>query len=218
MFLDEGGNLDFSSSGTRYFALTGVRLTRPFPCDLPLLDLRFDLIESGIDIEYFHAAEDRQATRDRVFGLIRTDLHRFVADSVIVEKGAVELSLRDDAAFYPKMLGLLLRHVVEGASTGQWSEIIVITDRIPVNRKRRAIEKAVKITLAGMLPDGMRYRVLHHDSKSCGGLQVADYFNWAVYRSWDRNDHRSLDLIRPAVRSQIPIPINGDETRSRDPR
>lgn len=55
-------------------------------------------------------------------------------------------------------------------------------DRIPVNKKRKAIEKAIKMTLPQMLPDSLRFRILHHDSKSCCGLQVADYFNWAIYR------------------------------------
>ena len=31
VFLDESGNFDFSASGTRYFVLTCVGVTRPFP-------------------------------------------------------------------------------------------------------------------------------------------------------------------------------------------
>ena len=83
VFLDEGGNLDFSPSGTRYFTLTGVTLSRPFPCDSELHALRFDLIETGLDIEYFHASEDRQPVRDKVFEIVRGSLSRFRADSIM---------------------------------------------------------------------------------------------------------------------------------------
>ncbi|MCL4740706.1 MAG: DUF3800 domain-containing protein [Phycisphaerales bacterium] len=205
VFFDEGGNLDFSATGTRYFTLTGVWLHRPFPCDLELINLRFDLIETGLNIEYFHAAEDRQAVRNRVFEILSGRLDRFRADSVVVEKRMTAPPLRSDERFYPETLGYLLRHILECCELADWSEVIVITDTIPVNRKRRAIEGSVKTTLARMLPAGMPYRVLHHSSKSCIGLQIADYFNWAIFRSWERGDGRSLDAVRPAVRSQFDI-------------
>jgi hypothetical protein len=56
-----------------------------------------------------------------------------------------------------------------------------------------------------MLPSGVTYSVLHHDSKSNFGLQIADYLTWAVYRKWDRNDSRSYDLIRKFVQSEFDI-------------
>ena len=203
VFLDESGNLDFSPSGTRYFVLTGVWLPRPFPCDAELHGLRFDLIESGLDIEYFHASDDRQATRDRVFEIIRGGLESFHAESLIVDKRLIQSALREEVSFYPRMLGRLLARIVTTCHAERWSELIVITDRIPVHRKRRAVEKAIRTTLAHALPSRVRHRILHHDSKSCAGLQIADYFNWAIYRAWDRNDRRSLSLIEPAVKGQI---------------
>lgn len=205
VFLDEGGNLDFSPSGTRYFVLTGVWLPRPFPCDADLHGLRFDLIETGLDIEYFHASDDRQPTRDRVFGILQSCLEKLSADSVIIEKCKADPILRQDAKFYPYMLGHLLEYIIRSCDLDRWSEVIVITDRIPVAKKRQAVEKAVRMTLADMLPAGIKYRVLHHDSKSCAGLQIADYFNWAIYRAWDRADNRSLDLVRRSVRRQFEI-------------
>jgi len=69
--LDEGGNLDFSDNGTNYFVLTSISKERPFEAYKEMLELKYDLIESGLDIEYFHASEDRQSVRDRVFGIIR---------------------------------------------------------------------------------------------------------------------------------------------------
>ena len=78
-------------------------------------------------------------------------------------------------------------------------------DRIPVNRKRGAIEKAVKAALKKALPAGTVYRVMHHESRSAIGLQVADYVNWAIWRAWSRDDRRSLNLVQGAIRSQIEL-------------
>jgi hypothetical protein len=205
IFLDEGGNFDFSLGGTKYFTLTSVLALRPFNIDSRLIELRFDLIEAGLDKEYFHASEDEQSTRTKVFEIIAASIDAFCVDSIIVEKSKTAPSLRADPAFYPRILGDLLQHAIRGTDARQWSELIIITDRIPVNKKQKAIEKAIKRTLPQMLPDKLPFRILHHDSKSCCGLQVADYFNWAIYRAWDRGDSRSLELVRRVVRSQRDI-------------
>lgn len=65
IFLDEGGNLDFSSTGTKYFTLTCVAAMRPFAWDAGLAELRYEFLESGLDLDHFHATEDKQGVRDR---------------------------------------------------------------------------------------------------------------------------------------------------------
>ena len=67
IFLDEGGNLDFSKNGTKYFTITGLSKERPFEAFKASNNLKYDRIESGTEIEYFHASEDRQVVRDEVF-------------------------------------------------------------------------------------------------------------------------------------------------------
>jgi len=212
IFLDEAGNLDFSTGGTRYFLLSSVTKERPFHAYKELTELRYDLVELGMNIEYFHAAEDTQATRNRVFDIIRRNLAGIRVDSLVVEKRKTAPELRTEERFYPEMLGHLLRGVVSTFEMAQYAEVIVFTDRIPVQRKRQAVEKAVKTTLTRMLPQGVRYRVLHHASKSNFDLQIADYCNWAVYRKWDRADERSYQLIRPVVQSEFDIFRNENRT------
>ncbi len=178
---------------------------RPFPDYSEFISLKYDLVEQGSDIEYFHASEDLQVVRDRVFDIIGRNLEGMRIDSVIVEKRKTHPSLRDVADFYPKMLGYLLIYVLTHQPLSQYTEVLVFTDRIPVSQKRNAVEKAVKTTLSNMLPKTARYRLLHHDSKSNFQLQIADYCNWAIYRKWDRNDLRSYDLIKSAVKSEFDI-------------
>lgn len=205
VFLDEAGDFNFSPTGTSFFTLTTVRLVRPFNCDQPLLSLKYDLIEMGLDIEYFHAAEDRQAVRDRVFGIIAHYLGEMRFDSLVVEKRKTGPALQVVERFYPRMIGYLLKYVLHPTNLDGCNEVIVITDNIPVSRKRQAIEKAIKVTLARMLAKGTRYSLLHHAYKSCIGLQVTDYCNWAVFRKWERGDARSYDLVKAAMHSEFDI-------------
>ncbi|MGE0114089.1 MAG: DUF3800 domain-containing protein [Steroidobacteraceae bacterium] len=209
LFLDEGGNFDFSPTGTRYFVLTSVATRRPFAPHGPLDGFKHDCLEYGLDAEYFHCADDNAHVRRRVFDLIASHLGELRIDSLIVEKPKTSPALRDDRTFYPKMLGYLLRHVIPRELASDVDEVIVITDTVPIQKKRQAIEKAIKSVLAEMLPAGMRYRVFHHSSRSHYGLQVADYCNWAVFRKWQRGDAEFYEKIRPAMQSEFDIFRNG---------
>lgn len=205
VFLDEAGNLDFSPTGTGYFVITSLTKRRPFEAYKPLTELKYDLIELGVSLDYFHAAEDQQATRNQVFDIIAAHLAEVRLDSLIVEKRKVGPSLRAEVRFYPEMLGYLLNYIIRGVSLKDVRETIIVTDRIPVERKREAVEKAVRQTLSAVLPNDIRYKVLHHESKSNVDLQIADYCNWAVYRKWDRQDRRSYDRIQRALASEFDI-------------
>ena len=205
VFLDEAGNFDFSPSGTKYFILSALSKERPFCAYHEMTELKYDLVETGGGIEYFHASEDKQAVRDQVFGIIQHNLKGVRIDSLVVEKRKTGPSLHAAERFYPKMLGYLLRYVLKAYPLDQYQEVLVFTDKIPVNKKRQAVEKAVKQTLAEMLPRTARYRLLHHESKSNMDLQIVDYCNWAIYRKWDFDDTRSSSLIQSAIASEYDI-------------
>ena len=203
IFLDEGGNFDFSATGTRYFTLTSVAMCRPFAVREPWDDYRHELLEFGRDVEYFHCADDNRYIRDRLFDILYDCRQSLRIDSLIVEKAKTGPALQADQHFYPKMLGYLLRHVFE--QLNGYSEIIVITDTIPHQKKRKAVEKGVKQALKAMLPTGAKYRVLHQASRSHYGLQVADYCNWAIYRKWDSGETRYYEQISDVIHSEFDI-------------
>lgn len=203
IFLDEGGNFDFSPTGTRYFTLTSLAMTRPFPIREPWDDYRHELLEFGRDVEFFHCADDNQYLRKRLFQVLANCAHNLRVDSLIVEKAKTGPAMRSDERFYPEMLGYLLRHVLQ--SWQGYDEVIVITDSIPHQKKRKAVEQGIKHTLKKMLPSSVKYRVLHQESRAHYGLQAADYCNWAIYRKWDSGDDQFYLQIKPAIKSEFEI-------------
>ena len=205
VFLDEGGNFDFSPKGTKVFTLTGVTKLRPFVLGRALETIKYDLIEQGLELERFHASTDKQWVRDQVFAEIRRHLEHLRIDSLIVEKCKTGPALRLPGEFYPRMLGYVLRYIVNGVDLSKVGEVIVITDTIPIKRNRSAVEKAIKKTLRELLPAQTRFRIMHHASKSCHGLQVADYCNWAIYKRWTTDEQRPYSAIKGAIRSEFDI-------------
>jgi hypothetical protein len=205
IFLDEGGNFDFSRNGTKFFIVTSLAKERPFEAYKELAELKYDLVEQGVHIESFHATEDKQAVRDKVFEIIERHLDGIRVDSVIVEKCKTDPALQDPVKFYSKMVGYLLRYVLGKFKLSDYKEVLVFTDSMPVERLKSAMQKAIKEVLSEMLPPTAKYRLFHHESKACLDLQIVDYCNWAIYRKYDRDDSRSYSKIERAVKSEFKI-------------
>jgi hypothetical protein len=203
--LDEAGNLDFSDKGSEYFILTSLTLERPFNGLNDLISLKYDLIEFGLDIEYFHASEDKQPVRDRVFHIISKNIQHHHFDSIVVEKRKTHPKLQSDIAFYPRMPSYLLSYVFKNINSQQYDEVVVLTDTIPLQRKRKAIQKEIKTLLKKNLKAEAKFRVMHHSSKSNMCLQISDYACWAIYRKWESNDKRSYNLIDNSLVSEFEI-------------
>ena len=210
IFLDEGGNFEFSNKGSQYYIFTSISKERPFEAFKELNDLKYDLIEKGLEIEYFHASEDKQAVRDKVFIIINANFKDSIIDSLIVEKRKTNYTIQKEDIFYPKMLGYLLKYILKKYQLSDFTQFVIYTDRIPVNRKRKAVEKTTKKVLKDMLPSGVPYFIYHHESKSNYDLQLVDYCNWAIFRKWERKDERSYKYIEKYIRSEFDIFMNGD--------
>ncbi len=204
-FLDESGDLAFNTKGTRYFILTCVTMMRPFPLYAELEDLKYSLIEQGEFVDHFHCSQDKRFIREEVFNRIEGSLKDVRVDCLIVDKRRTESALTSPGKFYPGMLGHLLRYVFPRVVTDATKEVIVITDTIPVREKRSSIEKAVKVTLASMLDAEHRYQLLHHSSRSHFGLQVADYFSWALFKKYEDGKLHHYSRIRSAIQSEFSI-------------
>ena len=209
IFLDESGNLDFSQNGTRFFQIAGVIQERPFESYKLLNELRYDLIEEGHDLEKFHATEDLQEIRNRVFAIIQQFLHSMSIDALIVEKRKTHPNLQQEAVFYPELLGYFLRHALRATHLEPYKEVLLLTAKLKSGRKSKEFERTVKTTLSRVLPGNVRWRVLHHPSHCNFDLQIADYCSWAIFRKWNNGDSRSYDLIRPAIRRETDMFARG---------
>ena len=86
IFLDESGNFTFSPNGTKYLFLGAVVTERPFQWSIELDEIKYNIIEEGEGLEFFHCTEDKQSVRDQVFKIINGHLQQIAIHSIIVEK------------------------------------------------------------------------------------------------------------------------------------
>lgn len=195
LFIDEGGNLDFSKSGTRYFTMTCLYTSKPYLFDKLLSRLRFKYLEKGLDLKMFHASEDSQERRNHVFSIIR-DFRSYKLFSIVVEKENTPVDIRNTHSFYPDVLGELINLVIKSFGSRRISKLIIITDRLPIKKKKDAFSSAIKTTIKKNLEKkNVVFHIYHQDSMSSYGLQAADYCNWALFRFREREDIRSMKLL-----------------------
>ena len=81
IFIDESGNFDFSVGGTKYFLLTAVSTTGCAELFSEFFELKHGLAASGLELEEFHATEDKQAVRDEMYRLVERHYGKRQRDS-----------------------------------------------------------------------------------------------------------------------------------------
>lgn len=161
IFLDESGNFDFSPKGTKHFVLTALSTTDPEDMAPELYRLKHELILTGQDIEYFHATEDRQVVRDRVFEILAGGTYEL--DAIIVEKAKTHPSLRDEAHFYPMMCRYLLQYALRRHEWRGFESFVIFTDALNINWERgelrqcRMIQKKLRSEFEIFKEGAVRY-------------------------------------------------------------
>src|SRR5580700_3820238 len=88
VFLDESGEYTFHAKSGQFLVYTGIVTANPSLLTSEIAALKYALLTEGHCLERFHAAEDRQAVRDRVFDILEpcTD---FLIHSIIVRKNRI---------------------------------------------------------------------------------------------------------------------------------
>lgn len=204
IFIDISGNYDFSPTGTKYLMFTSITCSDYCSGVSELYRLKHEMIDRGIDLEYFHASEDKQEVRDGVFNII-SQLTNLRIDSVVVEKKKTAPTLRELKKLYPKMIEYLLKYVFNprGVDVRSFNKVFIFIDREgSKSSERGALLKAIKTSLAGHL-NGIPYVICMHASLSHLYLQVVDYCSWALYVKYEREELRPYNQIRGLVKSEF---------------
>ncbi len=202
IFLDESGNLDFTVNGSRNFVLTSVEMRRPFKVLRAIDDFKHDCLESGMEFEYFHCSQDNPKIRNKFFEIVSHYSSEIQISSHIVQKSGIDSKLQDDGLFIPELMRRLLKTVLLDETQAGLRKVIVITDTLPVKGRKKVVERTIQRLLSKEFPEKLKYQIMHHQSKSHYGLQVADYCCWAINRKFQRGQNTWFDMINPAIRNE----------------
>ena len=211
-YLDESGDFDFGKSGSEYYFQSALVTNIPFPLLEGMQRTKYQLYADHLPLskshgnnDYFHATEDAPYTRARAYAEIERHCGEFSVYTICVKKSRTPLDKRDPRTFYQMVFKNLIGKVIDTEQvTNRYESMLVLTDRIPVQRHRRAIIGSLKKSLSIALEEtGVTYTVADMDSKSDFGLQAADYCTWAVHRLWTHGDSTYYERLRPAFMQTV---------------
>jgi hypothetical protein len=202
VFADECGNFDFSRKpgASKYFILTTVCIPDCSAGDA-LLCLRRELAWEGIGLDSdFHATDNRQAVRDRVFALLTK--HDLRVDTTILEKVKAHPSVRTThERFYQLAWYLHMKHVAPRIIRMP-DTLLVVTASLGTKKRLARFHAAVQDVIQQVSPASTR-RVASWSAVSDPCLQIADYCAWAIQRKWESGDERSYRLIADKIATEF---------------
>jgi hypothetical protein len=204
VFGDEAGDLVFKPSGngvSKNFIIGTVAME---DCSIAedLTALRRELAWDGLHLDQFHATEDKQLVRDRVFEIIAAHDLQFHATSYEKRK-ARPYTYSDPLYFYKLAWYLHFKHVAPEIADEK-DELLVVASSLQIKRKRKttkaAIHQAVTEVVNQVSPT-VSCHCAFSPAQSDPCLQVADYMTWAIQRKRESGDSRSYDLIKHQIDS-----------------
>lgn len=201
LYLDEFGNFDFSEKGTDHFIMTCVAVKRPFSAAHALLDLRYDFLEEGLCIERFHACEDVDGVKSAVYDRITSNRNGMRTYIVCLDKELMPEETKNAKDIYALSFALIMDEVKAKECTGNTKLAVVVTDRLPKEAERKAVDKPIKAYMKREFQNaGIPYSLMHHSSSCDPNLQIADYMCWAVQRRIVRGKDWPLCKVKEFIK------------------
>jgi len=186
VFMDESGNFDFTAKGTRYFLIAAYYTYDPHAMATAITSLRYEMLAEGTDEVEFHATNNTQATRDRVYRIINDTQPPVTARVFYLDKRFAHPSKHTGSAMMT-LVGSAIAKWFDSAFEGDCDRIVLIFDSVLTGSQQRAFKAAIKPVLkARKVPFLLAFRPVK--SEPCG--EVADYIAWAWLRQLERGDLR----------------------------
>jgi hypothetical protein len=183
LFLDEAGNFDFSAKGTPFLMVCATLLEISAARSGELSCLRYELNAQGHDIDSFHASANTPYVRGAFMRRLTAVGVGCQVFAIVLDKSLCRQPPEDVSQVYVDLFKFVL-----ALSQPASGDCPVYADRVPLQRSRKAIMKAVRLS-AG-------HRSVHfHPSASSLELQIADYCTWAVWRQLVSQDIKPLEAL-----------------------
>lgn len=218
VFIDEGGDFNFSPSGSKMYTISATITHNPWELLDEVSQLRHNILagerHNHLGQNYlenclchrFHASEDQQPVRDDFFTII-SKMQYIKAHAVVVRKNRTNPVLREPHKFYSKVMSSLLDYIFKKY---QYSKLCIFVDNIPINKQKDIFLKAIKTEIRSKQPS-KQFSIYFPPSSSNAYLQISDYINWAVFRKWENDDTRSYVLIEKLLgKKELDMFAKGD--------
>jgi hypothetical protein len=211
IFADEAGCFNFTRKpgASRYYIVCTISCSSCATLGTSLLDLRRQLIweKAPVD-EYFHASEDKQVVRDRVFAELQK--HNFSIEATILEKSKAYPQVRPtNHRFYQYGWFYHFKYAARKMINSAITELQITTASVGTQKGQAHFSAAVNDVVQQVIGGGRTHRTNFCRSIADPCLQAADYCTWAIQKKWESGDVRSYDLIKGRIIHEVDMWAHG---------
>lgn len=203
-FLDEAGNFQCTPDQSRYLVFAALITANPTLFSQEFAALKYEFHVQGNCLERFHACEDKQAVRNRVFELLANSTG-YEIHSIVVRKNKINPVLYKYGVYsiaYKTMLRYLVRF-------RNLDRVCIIVDTVPDHSQQVIIKSTLQARASEVMQSAqIPFTIQHHSSGSHALLQAVDYSAWAIYKKYN-GDQRSYGHIRSRIRNEYDIFASG---------
>lgn len=216
VFGDESGQLEFHPKASRYFILTTIVAPDCRIFD-ELLALRRQLAWKGLHCHpEFHATDEQQPVRDRVFEVLQR--LEFRIDATILEKRKAHPHLYATAdRFYKYAWFYHFKYLARRVIRNRDVRLLVVPATIGERKKKQDLFSDAVQDVVQRTARVREARCAFWRARTDPCLWAVDYCSWAIQRKWEHTwrgapDDRSYRLIQEKIGSEFEIFQRGTRT------
>lgn len=192
VFIDESGNFDFSERGTKHFVMSAFVTQNPTLCTRGLADLTYEMLARGLSDQVpFHASDNSLGTRRLVLARICRQEDGCFVLSAVTDKSEAHPSAKTPESLYLGMGSFLIDNICDRINNPDTPLIVLFDSALPARHRslfQQAIRKSLKVQRRHFV---VAIRPVKQDLNG----QIADFYAWAAFRAWERNDFHWLQEL-----------------------
>lgn len=175
--------------------MAGVFALAPLDSAAAMQALRYRLLSEGRDIACFHAAEDRQEVRNRVFNTF-AGMKSIRAHVIYGDKRRAAPRIQSDSGLHSLFGRAIIRYAMKIYRSAEYEKVVVIFDQALTKKKQGEFHGIVKPELKAL---GKPFHVYFQKMVTDMNGQVADYVAWSKFVSLERDEERPWQSLARTI-------------------
>ena len=176
--------------------MAGVAALAPLDSAAEMQALRYQLLAEGVDVSGFHAAEDRQFIRDRVFRAFES-IESVKAHAIYGDKHRAAPRLQSDSQIHALFGRALIRYFLRVFDASDYRRVVVVFDQALTKKKQGDFHGVIKPELKAL---GKPFHVYFQKMVTDMNGQIADYVAWSKFVQLERNELRPWKSLASTLR------------------
>ncbi len=196
VFIDESGNFDFGEKGTNHYVLAGTFTFDPIKIQSAMQFLRYELMQAGHDISEFHASQDLQGIRDRVFAAFEA-LDDLGAAVIHGKKRQFASQGRSFASVHAHFGIHLVEMIATRVGIQNFDRLVLVFDRALTRKHQAEFSQLIKPVLKRLTrPFQLYFQSMKVDMNG----QIADYVAWSKFVALERGEMRPWESLSKSLK------------------